>query len=263
MNSEADETDFSQSPRQEDLESAEQAPKPLRIPHPVTLLLFGILFALIGVALMIWLPVLQTRRTVEELERRGAVVQTQLGQHEWIQQWIELPDSEYFAHVAAVDASHAEMTDADLELLAGMRHLQSLALYGPQLTDDGINHLLELPALRSLLLLHCPGVTPAAEARLQATYPRLTIVRRGSAFLGVAGTATPQGCRVNVVPKAAAALAGMRSGDVIVEFNDEPVPDFDALVKLIANHEPEDVVVIEALRRDKRLQFETVLGRWR
>lgn len=260
----SDRPDETHSPSLGEVESStEPRTKRIRVPHPVTLLLFGILLALCGLALALWLPVLQTRQLINQLEARGAVVQSQLGPHEWLAGWVDLPETHFVPRVVSVDLSRAEPTDSDLELLAGLQDLRMLAVYGPQLTDAGFEHLNDVPALQSLILIHCPEFSAEAASRLQASHPGLEIVRRGNAFLGVAGRTTLLGCWVNVVPNGSAGLAGMRTGDVILTFDEKPVPNFDTLVDLIAEHDPDDVVTIEAQRHDKRLRFETVLGRWR
>jgi len=249
--------------------------KRLRMPNPMTLLLVGILAALLGLLLVVWLPVLQLNRNIDALRNRGGAVNVEPGQHAWLTGLADLPDTELFPRVVSVDLSQIDATDADLELVADMADVRRLAMFGTVVTDRGIEHLEELPALESILLLNCPSVSKAALSQLQTVRPQLEIIRRGNAFLGVAlatrrfiatggtGLADAPGCLVHVVPNGAARAAGLRTGDVIVTFDGKPVVDFDSLVELIGHHEPDDVVVIEAVRTDDKLQFEAVLGRWR
>jgi serine protease Do len=58
----------------------------------------------------------------------------------------------------------------------------------------------------------------------------------------------------------AADEAGLRKGDVVVEFDGERVFDDDDLGDMIRDHEPGDRVTIEIIRKGKRMTLDATLG---
>lgn len=63
-----------------------------------------------------------------------------------------------------------------------------------------------------------------------------------------------------VVPGTAAAKAGLRENDIILEFNNEKITLDNTLAKIIAKHNPGDRVVLSVLRNGRDLNVEVVLG---
>ncbi|MGL6097322.1 MAG: S1C family serine protease, partial [Fimbriiglobus sp.] len=66
---------------------------------------------------------------------------------------------------------------------------------------------------------------------------------------------------VNVTPNGPAATAGLKSGDVIVEFNDEKLDSPNDLLLLLALCDPGDRVEIRADRGPKTVVVNVILGR--
>ena len=64
-----------------------------------------------------------------------------------------------------------------------------------------------------------------------------------------------------VIPGMPAASAGIEVGDVIVKFNGEPVPDFDALVELVGKTRPGQMVVVELRRNGQTIQLKLTVGK--
>lgn len=56
--------------------------------------------------------------------------------------------------------------------------------------------------------------------------------------------------------------AGVRSGDVIVAADGEPVRAMDELVAAIRRHEPGDILELEVIREGETLAIEVTLGEW-
>ena len=57
-----------------------------------------------------------------------------------------------------------------------------------------------------------------------------------------------------------AAVAGIRGGDIVVEFGGSEVGDIYAYTYALQDHEPGDAVEIVVLRDGERLTFTAVLG---
>jgi serine protease Do len=80
-------------------------------------------------------------------------------------------------------------------------------------------------------------------------------------LLGVAGDPKAESCLVSqVFAGSPAARAGIRVGDVIRKFNDEPIEAFDELARLVRKKEPGDKVKIELLRGTETVSLEVTLG---
>lgn len=63
-----------------------------------------------------------------------------------------------------------------------------------------------------------------------------------------------------VDPQSAAAAAGLRSGDLVVELDGEAIDTMDALVLAIRRHHPGDVVVVALIRDGRRIEVAVTLG---
>ena len=66
-------------------------------------------------------------------------------------------------------------SDQELEVISKLTHVQSLSLYGASITDDGLRHLEDMPALTTLHLVDSPHVTEEGLARLNRANPALNI----------------------------------------------------------------------------------------
>lgn len=78
---------------------------------------------------------------------------------------------------------------------------------------------------------------------------------RGGAFLGVGGEDHEQGCRVaEVTPNFPADKAGLKVGDIIVQFDKTDIRDFSDLLDAVRRRKPGDRVTIVILRGAQRLE---------
>lgn len=82
------------------------------------------------------------------------------------------------------------------------------------------------------------------------------------AYLGVTpgGQESDKGVTVEVMEGTAAATMGLRTGDVIVEMNGEPMRTFDDLASFVSRQQPEATVEIVVLRDGKEKKMEGRLG---
>ena len=109
--------------------------------------------------------------------------------------------------------------------------------------------------------LHVPAST------FVENWDRLTSAERwgrlpvqGEALLGVRGTNDPRGCRISFVSEdSPAAIAGLRVGDVIVNFDAAVVPTFEELLRNVRDRHPGDRVKVRVMRGAETIEIGVVL----
>jgi S1-C subfamily serine protease len=138
--------------------------------------------------------------------------------------------------------------------------------------DAGLKYLKRIPGLRNLYVAQNKKFQPAtakALSSLESSIPNLSIQYRGLSCLGVRGAITnvngaAVGCQVTSVEKGSAADKGnVKAYDQITHFANNPVANFQTLVKLIAEHNPGETVQIDVLRRGKKHSLKVVLQGWK
>jgi hypothetical protein len=177
-------------------------------------------------------------------------------------------DDGVLARVAAMPAllvvtvKRAKITPAGLGELIRLPRLQQLEINYTPIGDEGIEPLAKLGATPWFRLFGT-RITPEAADRLHKALPAATIDYRQGAFLGVGCGPHVLGCQVtNVHPGSAAEKGGLMYGDVIVRYNGEKTPDFEALTKQIAANAAGDTVAVEILRDGEKLERKVTLGEW-
>jgi YidC/Oxa1 family membrane protein insertase len=103
----------------------------------------------------------------------------------------------------------------------------------------------------------------AAIERIELSNDRFHDQEDRSGYLGhLAAESTPKGCRVTVVgPGTPAALAGLRTGDVIVQIAGAATADPAALADVLSATRSGKRVAIDVLRGNEKVSLEAVLGR--
>lgn len=90
-------------------------------------------------------------------------------------------------------------------------------------------------------------------------------LERGGPYIGVQGAngfAFGQGAALGrIYPDSPAQAAGLRVGDVIIEFDQSPVGSFGDLSALVRRLEPGDTASVIVKRGDERLEREIVIGK--
>ncbi|MBC7817165.1 MAG: PDZ domain-containing protein [Planctomycetaceae bacterium] len=123
--------------------------------------------------------------------------------------------------------------------------------------EEGLKYLRRVAGLRTLYLVQdqatgkiaTPGITQDSIDELHRAIPGLAIDFRGPAFLGVKAMANNSLCRIDEVPPdTPAARAKLLPGDVVFQFDGQPVSSFQDLVKHIGTKQPGDVIKLEVLR---------------
>jgi S1-C subfamily serine protease len=161
-------------------------------------------------------------------------------------EWIEsIRDMQSLNIVVIQDA---QITDRSMEVISGLKAVVSLDLMYAPVTDRGFALLKRMPSLRQV---RCFGtqVTPAAAERFRVEFANVDVQHKMGAFLGVRCVQPPFACAVSsVTSQSAAEKAGIRSNDIIVEFDKQPVRDFEDLQQLIGVRKVGDTVEIRVAR---------------
>lgn len=141
-------------------------------------------------------------------------------------------------------------------------------IIGPKWTggDAGLKQVARLKRLRFLYRIQGCPVSDEAITRLRAAIPGLEVQVRGAAKLGIThgGTfGTERGCVIHEVQEGeAAANAGLRPQDRILQFGDHSVDNFDALVDLLRSYKPGEIVDTVILRDENRMTVPVTLTGW-
>ena len=157
-----------------------------------------------------------------------------------------------------------KISAAGVAHLKGLTGLRSLSIWYSPIGDGAVEHLAAIQGA-SAMELYGTGITPQGAQRLTRALDKTTKIdcRQGGAFLGISVMHDESICLVKqVVPGAAAARAGVQSGDVIVKYGGEKVDDFKGLTKLIAENAPGETIAIEIRRGEKILTKQIALGEW-
>jgi hypothetical protein len=155
--------------------------------------------------------------------------------------------------------------DDGLAHVQGLAAVGTVAVIGTDISAEGLTELQNINGLQDLVL-YGTTLEPADVEKLQKLLPHVKIDYRRGALLGVASTPNMDGRGSAVVasvqPGSAAEAAGIRPGDIIQNFENEPVPNFDALTRMIGKHRAGDEVTLEVLRDGQPIEFKVSLGAW-
>jgi membrane-associated protease RseP (regulator of RpoE activity) len=245
-------------------QTSDSSPPPRSwLPHPAYLTLAGILVAMIvGTAWFAW-PYYKSSQLASAIEARGGVVRMEPGAPAWMRANIPRDLCPSLPLIHDVDLLSGNADDDLLQRLSRESQLQSLYLRGDRITDAGVDLLHRTASLRTVILIDCPGVTPAARDRLQAANPRAKVSYRGPALLGVEGVDDPLGCKLRDVRTGTpASRAGLLPGDIITRFDRQKITSYDSLIAAIAARKPGEEVDIGYIRDGSPLETRAVVAGW-
>ena len=139
--------------------------------------------------------------------------------------------------------------------------------------DDGLKYLRRIEDFRPAIQFRSPPgiyfirgakISPEALDGLKADFGR-AVAERGPACLGVQQKQEvgDEVLRINeVVVDSAAGRAGLQSGDVILEFDGVPIPNFKVLVEKIGDRQPGDKILILYARDGEQKTTTAELLEW-
>jgi hypothetical protein len=159
-------------------------------------------------------------------------------------------------------------TTADLRHVGRLRGLDAVSIHGVLVDDDALEVLAGLEGVQRIDLFGTGAGREAAQM-LARHLPDARIDVRKGGRLGVSSQAFGGPCEVRTVePGSAADQAGLRSGDVVVSIDGEPVASFDELTVRLADCAPGEVVRLVVLRSGgaagdpERIECEVRLDAW-
>ncbi len=151
----------------------------------------------------------------------------------------------------------------DMQLFTRMPHLDTLSLHGAKVNDNAAGLIAQLKNLKRLDL-YGTDITEAGLEQIRIGLPQAEIDMRNGAFLGVGGSRSTVECRISYVrADSAAETAGIMANDVVVEFEGKPVDNFQTLTTLIATKRGGDQVTLVIDRNGERLTKPVTLDRWK
>lgn len=120
----------------------------------------------------------------------------------------------------------------------------------------GLQQFGRADSVRTLYLLKGHPLTAEELAEFHKQYPRIAIVERGAAFVGVGTGSHRFGCMIGTaVDGKPGDRAGLRPGDIVVRIGDYEIQSADDLIKTVAEYQPGDVVRFVYLRDEYRYQW--------
>jgi len=189
------------------------------------------------------------RGTTDDLVRLKWITNLQhldlIGEHvtdEWMQ-YVEA-----VTNLSSLALKRTSVTASGIGMLVKLEQFMNLDVkYGP-MGDATLEHLVKIRTLR-YVKLYGTAVTLEAAEKFAADQPQIELDFRLGAFLGVACPRAPEPCYVRSVQSdTAAERAGMRAGDLIIEFGGVVIRDFDDLKKQIGRHRPGDKTTLVLIR---------------
>ena len=160
-----------------------------------------------------------------------------------------------------IEINRTSVSDAGMGHVATVVGLETLLVKYSPVTDDSVKHFKQIP-LGADLKLYGTEITPEGAEDIERIAGVTLDYRRGG-FLGVGCTQTEAGCTISQIhPDSAAQAADVRVGDIITEYGGKPVPDFEALTKLIGENAAGDNVQVKLRRGEEELTKELTLGEW-
>lgn len=215
-------------------------------------------------------PQIRQQSFLSKLKAGGARLNTSYdnswGLHDaslWLQSTINigLPIPE---QVHGIDLQQYPTDDKTLQAITGWPHLEFIAINQSRISANALERFVtHTPQLSRMQIINCPDITPDQIRNFRMIKPSLQIEFRGTAFLGIRGHDTPEGCMVFYIqPRSGAHQAGLQYGDIIKSIDGQPTPTFQQLVELIGEHEPGDLVELDIQRKGQALELISELGGW-
>lgn len=158
-------------------------------------------------------------------------------------------------------------TSDDLRQLPRVRGIARVRMHGVPADAMAVAVLGRLRGLRDLQLFGT-GIDDEALRSLAARLPDAEIDVRKGGKLGVSAAGFGGPCEIrHVQPGSAAELGGIRSGDVVVAIDGEPIEGFEALTARVGRHGPGETITLSIVRpavdaAPQRLECTVRLDAW-
>lgn len=139
-------------------------------------------------------------------------------------------------------------TSDDLRRLPRVRGIARVRMHGVPADAIAVAAIGRLRGLRDLQL-YGTGIDDESLRSLAARLPEAEIDVRKGGKLGVSAAGFGGPCEIrHVQPGSAAELGGIRSGDVVVAIDGEPIDGFEALTARVGRHGPGETITLSIVR---------------
>lgn len=187
-------------------------------------------------------------------------------------------------HVRHLVLNYSEVDDDWMSVVSELSNLEDLTIVRGKVTSTGVANLAKLERLQTLEMMYTPiddgaidtlramqgvvmmrlygtRITKDGQSRLREQLANTNVdVRRGG-FLGISPLRNLAPCTIGEVhPNTAAEAAGLQTNDTILEYNGQPVTDFDSLTNLISDNAPGETSTVLIQRGGEKLTKQVTLG---
>jgi hypothetical protein len=139
-------------------------------------------------------------------------------------------------------------TSEDLRLLSRLQGVRLVGAFGVPLDAAAVAALGRLHGVEAMQL-YGTGIDDESLRSLAARLPEAEIDVRKGGKLGVSAAGFGGPCEIrHVQPGSAAELGGIRSGDVVVAIDGEPIDGFEALTARVGRHGPGETITLSIVR---------------
>ena len=172
--------------------------------------------------------------------------------------WLEVVQR--MPNLRSLILKHTNVTGKGLSHLQKLPRLDRVGLFYSSIDDSAVENLGELRGV-SFLQLYGTKLSEEAANRLNEIMDQTMVDFKRGAFMGVGGQANTLGCEISrVSPQSAADKAGIRIGDVILEYEGAPIKTFESLTSIIAKNFAGDKVTVKLLQNGRETERKIVLG---
>lgn len=127
--------------------------------------------------------------------------------------------------------------------------------------DDGLQLVKRLTRLESMILIGSPAISERALAQFRKDAPHVVVRQWSRAVLGIGIGRDEKGSRVRSVATGYPAdRAGLKVGDVIVNFAGKEVRDLESIPTIMLPLKPKEKVAVVFLREGQEHTVEVVLA---
>ena len=197
----------------------------------------------------------------------------------------ELSQASLLFGLSKLELNHAQVDNELIAEFDAVYTLTGIKLKKCSITDAGVAHLSQIGSLNEVEILYCrvgPGcfeslariknlsslrligtdISPQHASLLEQQLSATIDIRRG-AFMGIRyNPATPKCTLTSLVPGSGAEQAGLRIGDEIIEFNQNPIRQYGDLTVLLRDCADGAEAKVKIKRRGEELLFDVVMGEW-
>lgn len=133
-------------------------------------------------------------------------------------------------------------------------------------SDEDLAYVEQIKNTRMLILVGNVKISDKRLKLLNETVPRIVVYRRKSdARIGIRPNQKSTGNGVlidSVGENTPAAQVGLQNGDLITQFDNQPVKDWDQFLDIVGDKKSGDEVTVRINRDETSMEFKVILDSW-